>query len=104
MKIKIVFRNCILFFAAIIICSFHSATPENPKVIHVYVALCDNKYQGIVPVPEKIGNGQDTKNNLYWGCGYGVKMFFKNHAPAWKLLKLIKDPKDKILERAIFKH
>ncbi|RYD88183.1 MAG: hypothetical protein EOP54_27665 [Sphingobacteriales bacterium] len=27
------------------------------KVIHVFVALCDNKYQGIVPVPKAIGNG-----------------------------------------------
>ncbi len=26
------------------------------KTIHIFVALCDNKYQGIVPVPPKIGN------------------------------------------------
>ncbi|WP_316785612.1 hypothetical protein [Pedobacter frigiditerrae] len=37
------------------------------KTIHVFVALCDNKYQGIVPVPKAIGNGQDPDNNLYWG-------------------------------------
>jgi hypothetical protein len=46
-------------------------------VIHVFVALCDNKYQGIVPVPAKIGNGQDPLNNLYWGAAYGIKSFFK---------------------------
>ncbi|MBS1655648.1 MAG: hypothetical protein JSU05_12430, partial [Bacteroidetes bacterium] len=40
------------------------------KTIHVFVALCDNKYQGIVPVPAKIGNGQDPANNLYWGCSF----------------------------------
>jgi hypothetical protein len=26
-----------------------------------FVALCDNKYPGIVPVPAKIGNGQYIK-------------------------------------------
>ena len=42
------------------------------KSIHIFVALCDNKYQGIVPVPAKIGNGQEPNANLYWGCGYGI--------------------------------
>src|SRR5688572_31348119 len=46
------------------------------RTIHIFVALCDNKYQGIVPVPAGIGNGQDPKNNLYWGAGYGLKSFF----------------------------
>ncbi|HST23582.1 MAG TPA: hypothetical protein VLR90_20895, partial [Blastocatellia bacterium] len=36
------------------------------RVIHVLVALCDNEHQGIVPVPAKIGNGDDPQNNLYW--------------------------------------
>jgi hypothetical protein len=74
------------------------------KVIHVFVALCDNKYQGIVPVPAKIGNGQDPKNNLYWGCGYGVKMFFINHSKDWKLLKSLPNPKTNVLERCVYKH
>ena len=73
------------------------------KTIHVVVALCDNKYQGIVPVPAKIGNGQDPANNLYWGCGYGVKTFFKKQ-PEWKLVKLILNPDSNIYERVIFKH
>ncbi len=74
------------------------------KTIHVFVALCDNKNQGIVPVNTKIGNGQDPKNNLYWGCGYGVKMFFKLHSTEWKLVKTIQKPKPNIFERVIFKH
>jgi hypothetical protein len=74
------------------------------KTIHVFVALCDNKNQGIVPVNAKIGNGQDPKNNLYWGCGYGVKMFFKLHSTQWSLVKTIKNPKANIYERVIFKH
>lgn len=72
------------------------------KTIHIYVALCDNKYQGIVPVPEKIGNGQNPNNNLYWGCGYGIRTYFKKSAE-WKLLKTQK--LDSIrLERLVFKH
>jgi len=72
------------------------------KTIHVFVALCDNKYQGIVPVPAKIGNGQDPNNNLYWGCGYGIRSYFKKSAE-WKLVRSIK--KDSlIMERLIFKH
>ncbi|WP_431199255.1 hypothetical protein ACQ86K_29370 [Mucilaginibacter sp. P19] len=47
------------------------------KVIHVFVALCDNKYQGIVPVPPAIGNGQDPETNLYWGSDNGVRTYFK---------------------------
>jgi hypothetical protein len=72
------------------------------KTIHVYVALCDNKYQGIVPVPKLIGNGQDPFNNLYWGCGYGVKTYFKKSSE-WTLLKTIKDS-GYVLERCIFKN
>ena len=69
---------------------------------HVLVALCDNKYQGIVPVPSKIGNGQDPANNLYWGAMYGVKSYFKN-SKDWKLVKSSKQ-NSFILERLIFKH
>src|SRR5687768_2778496 len=54
------------------------AAPDGPlprnssRVVHVFVALCDNEYQGIVPVPARIGNGDDPDNNLYWGAAYGV--------------------------------
>ena len=48
-------------------------------VIHVTVALCDNQHQGIVPVPALIGNGRDTRNNLYWGADYGVKSWMLRH-------------------------
>lgn len=72
------------------------------KTIHIYVALCDNKYQGIVPVPEKIGNGQDPDNNLYWGCAYGIRTYFKK-SKEWELLKIQKVDSI-ILERLVFKH
>ncbi|MFH2141348.1 MAG: hypothetical protein ABIJ97_02915 [Bacteroidota bacterium] len=72
------------------------------STIHILVALCDNNFQGIVPVPEKIGNGKDPNNNLYWGCGYGIRTFFKN-SKEWKLLKA-QNLNSLVLERLIFKH
>ena len=75
---------------------------DTVKTIHILVALCDNKYQGIVPVPAKIGNGQDPNNNLYWGAGYGVRTYFKK-SKDWILLKQTKID-DTILERLVFKH
>lgn len=75
---------------------------SSAKVIHVLVALCDNKYQGIVPVPPKIGNGQDVNNNLYWGCSMGIRSYFKN-SPNWHLIKRYSIDSIR-LERVIFKH
>lgn len=73
-----------------------------PKTIHVLVALCDNKYQGIVPVPAKIGNGQNPNANLYWGCGYGVRSFFKK-SKEWTFVKS-ETIDSTVMERVIFKH
>ncbi len=75
---------------------------SDSKTIHIFVALCDNKYQGIVPVPEKIGNGQDPDNNLYWGCAFGVRSYFKK-SKEWKFIESRKLKSAK-LERIIFKH
>lgn len=82
----------------------HALDKEKPKVIHVFVALCDNEYQGIVPVPEQIGNGQDPFNNLYWGAGFGVKTYFDRKSDNWTLIKTIKNPTPIILERVVFKN
>jgi hypothetical protein len=72
------------------------------KTIHVFVALCDNQYQGIVPVPAALGNGQNPNTNLYWGALYGVRTYFKKSSE-WKLLATIK-VNGVILERLVFKH
>ena len=74
-----------------------------PKVIHVLVALCDNKYQAIAPVPAAIGNGQDPKNNLYWGAAYGFKTYFAKQKE-WQVVQVNKPTKGKILEEIIYKH
>lgn len=79
--------------------------PKNKaRVIHVFTALCDNDYQGIIKVNRWIGNGDDVNNNLYWGCGYGMRTYFYK-STKWKLLKKIPCQADSIiLERLIFKH
>jgi hypothetical protein len=72
------------------------------KTIHILVALCDNQYQGIVPVPAKIGNGSDKENNLYWGCSFGIRSYFKK-SREWILVKTY-TVDSIILERVVFKH
>lgn len=74
-----------------------------PTVIHVVVALCDNQYQRIAPVPKLIGNGQDPKNNLYWGAAYGVKTYFAKQKE-WRVVQQNKMVDSKILEQIIYKH
>lgn len=76
----------------------------NPgKVVYVLVALCDNKYQGIVPVPAFLGDGEDAPKNLYWGAAFGVKTFFSK-SPNWTRLASFQNPNENVLERLVFKH
>ena len=77
--------------------------PAPPRVVHVFVALADNQHQGIVPVPAKLGDGDDPANNLYWGAAYGVKTFFRKSAD-WRFVSCAHGPKPAILERCIFRH
>ncbi len=74
------------------------------KTIHVFVALCDNKYQGIVPVPKKLGNGKDARNNLYYGAMYGVKSFLRYKTSVWVFQKNIQSANKNIIESVLFKH
>lgn len=74
-----------------------------PRTIHVFVALADNKNQGIVPVAAILGDGDDPTHNLYWGSSYGVKTYFARSAD-WQLIASSQRPKPAILERCIFKH
>ncbi|MBN1765105.1 MAG: hypothetical protein JW860_07600 [Sedimentisphaerales bacterium] len=73
------------------------------RVIHVYVALCDNQNQGIVPVPASLGNGQDPANNLYWGAMYGVKGYFRRQK-TWEPVRMSSyQIRPEILEQIAFK-
>jgi hypothetical protein len=80
------------------------AVKAQPRTIHVFVALCDNANQGIVPVPAGIGNLQNAATNLYWGCGFGVKTFFSKKSADWKLVSVLPSTKKNILERLLFRH
>lgn len=80
----------------------HTSFDTSCKTIHVFVALCDNKYQGIVPVPAMIGNGQDPDNNLYWGCDAGIRTWFKR-SKEWTFLTRHRVDSCR-LERLVFKH
>lgn len=46
----------------------------------IIVSLADNANQGIVPIKESLGRGDDPKGNLYWGALYGMKTYFNRHA------------------------
>lgn len=76
---------------------------SHPRTIHVFVALADNKNQGIVPIAAILGNGDDPKHNLYWGSAYGYKTFFSRGAD-WQLIGCQQKPKPGILERCIFNY
>lgn len=77
-------------------------SPAATRVVHIFVALCDNASQGIQPVPAKIGNGDDPGNNLYWGCDDGVRSVFKR-SKVWKLVSVADpDAAGPVLERAVF--
>jgi hypothetical protein len=115
--IKANFYSVLLLFAFIFSCSNTNEDAKNalsntkPKAAleydstirtaHILVALCDNRYQGIVPVPAAIGNGEDFNKNLYWGCSFGIRSYFKA-SKDWKLIR--KTNLDSIrLERLVFK-
>lgn len=80
------------------------AAMAQSRTIHVYVALCDNEHQGIVPVSKTLGNGKDPYNNLYWGAAYGLKSYFKYKTTEWNLVAILKTENPLILERVLFKH
>jgi len=78
------------------------AKPNTFPVIHVFVALCDNVNQGIVPVSASLGNGDNPKTNLYWGAAFGVKTFF-GKSRDWELVAESQNPSPVILARAVYK-
>ncbi len=79
------------------------AQEQELRIVHVFVALCDNESQGIVPVSATLGNGDDPVNNLYWGALYGVKTWFGKDTQ-WELISCVPGPTPKVLERCVFKH
>ena len=91
------------FVAALLGSACHRVWPKFVAHGPRFCCFADNKNQGIVPVPAKLGNGDDAEDNLYWGSAYGVKTFFARSRD-WKLVASTKNPKPEVLERCIFKH
>jgi hypothetical protein len=61
------FLTALVRSAAFVLLVGLSCAAAQPKirVVHVFVALADNAHQGIVPVPARLGNGDDAAANLY---------------------------------------
>lgn len=93
--------NLLLLVALLLPGAAGRAQPAPPRTIHVYVALADNHSQGIVPVPEKIGRGDDPDNNLYWGCDEGLRSVFR-HAADWRRVRADSAATSPVLERLVF--
>lgn len=92
------------FDRASIVKKLQEKQKENqPLVVHTFVPLCDNTYQGIVPVNAKLGDGQNLQTNLYWGAAYGIKSFFKTQKN-WELVSSKLAISEDVLERVVFKH
>ena len=98
-------RTMRTLFALLVCAAAFRASPAraDARSVHVFVALADNKHQGIVPVPAKLGNGDDPRNNLYWGALYGVKTYLRKSRD-WTLLSTTSRPTKPVLERCVFQH
>lgn len=92
-----------LFLLALLLALLLAPLATSARSVTVFVALCDNDSQLIAPVPNKIGNGDDPPNNLYWGCTDGLKSYFKNSSK-WTFVKSGKPEEKHILERLSFTH
>lgn len=95
-----------LRFVAIIglLCLHAGLALAAERTIGVFVALADNKHQGIVPVSEKLGNGDDPERNLYWGAGEGLKGYFDN-SDRWELVAKNESPgKGGMLRTRTYRH
>lgn len=87
----------------VLLAGLGASQPTTARTVHVFVALCDNANQGIVPVPAALGNGQDPQRNLYWGAMFGVKTFL-GRSSEWEKQHITTDRRAHVLDQALFKH
>lgn len=66
-------RHCLALVLFLGFMAASLAAQNGVRTVHVFVALADNKNQGIVPVAASLGNGEDPARNLYWGSACGIK-------------------------------
>jgi hypothetical protein len=97
-------RSGVLVWTAFCLAVSAAAAQDSAlRSVHVFVALADNQSQGIIPVPAKLGNGEDPEHNLYWGSAYGMNTFFSRSAD-WERIACGEKPKAEVLERCVFRH
>ncbi|MBN2891483.1 MAG: hypothetical protein JXL97_06435 [Bacteroidales bacterium] len=75
---------------------------SEPLFVHIFVPLCDDINQGIVPTNSSLGDGMNLTTNLYWGAGYGIKTHFKRLKDWTLIYDTLVDNSD-VLERVVFK-
>lgn len=73
------------------------------RSIHVFVALCDRQYQGIISSNPVLEDGDRPETNQYWGALYGLKTVFKKDK-SWSLLTSEGPVQEGVLERCVFYH
>lgn len=95
------YKKIIIIFSLLIISFWSSLVFANTRSIHIIVSLADNESQGIVKIPSKLGDGNDPKNNLYWGALYGIKTYLKKDKN-WNLISCERNISSYILERCFF--
>ena len=93
-------QSLIVILSSLLFAAFVEAEPL--KKVHVFVALCDNENQGIVPTTKTLGDGRNPRTNLYWGAMYGLETFFRKSSE-WSSVKVNAAPKrDGILDSCAF--
>lgn len=79
----------------------HKKSNNIPLIIHVFVPLCDNDNQGIVPTSKSLGDGLNLKTNLYWAVKGSTRYDFL-HDEKWTRIYNKYDVDSNILERIAF--
>lgn len=80
-----------------------AAFAVDERTAGVYVALCDNANQGIIPVPEAIGKGDDPDRNLYWGSAEGFQGVFGKSAH-WKKESASEAAQGDVMRTCTYRH
>lgn len=75
---------------------------KEPLIVHLFVPLCDNDHQGIVPTTKNLGDGLNLRSNLYWATSGGTKGYF-NKLADWKMVYNTFDADTNVLERIVYK-
>jgi hypothetical protein len=75
---------------------------RRPLVITVYVALCDNDSQGIVPVKNRaICRGDDPANNMYWATRGGLAGYLKR--AGWQRVRTAESADGPVIVRSVWR-